>query len=163
MNMLMPLTQLRIFGRIILLASFCLWFSATFADARDLPDLVISGTQLAATGDCSGKTALISGKVYIKNTGQGRGQIFTTREMIRSFVKDQPNIKGADRFVNSMRPGETVAVDIQLSRLDQFGKGLPTRISGTYDVVLEVDPRGVFKEENESNNHIIVQVKLFCA
>ncbi len=126
------------------------------AAARDLPDLAIVAASLRATGDCSGRTPLITGKVRVKNVGQGRGQIFTTREMIASHIVGRPEIRGGDRFVNSMRPGEVVTVEIRV------GLGRPHRIEGTHTLVLTVDPERVFKEEDEANNRTEVQVALSC-
>ncbi len=124
--------------------------------ARDLPDLVITGIDLKASGDCSGRTPLIIGKAQVSNIGQGRGEIFTTREMIASSIAGRPEIHGADRFVNSMRPGEMVTVEVRL------GAGRAHRISGTHVVVVTLDPKNVFKEENEANNRTEVSVALAC-
>ena len=71
--------------------------------ARDLPDLVIIGSDLRHSGDCSGKQPLIVGDVRIKNIGQGRGQIFTTKVMLQTRAKSDHDLRGNDRFVNSMR------------------------------------------------------------
>lgn len=126
------------------------------AHARDLPDLVIVEARLAPTGDCTGHGPLITGRVRVKNIGQGRGQIFTTREMLRSYIAARPEIRGGDRFVNSMRPGDVVLVDIRI------GTGRAHRISGRHEVVLTVDPEAVFKEENERNNTARATVTLAC-
>ena len=124
--------------------------------ARDLPDLVITQIRLEASGDCGSGGALITGRVDVKNIGQGRGQIFTTREMIRSHIRGEPRIRGGDRFVNSMRPGETVSVDVRI------GTNGPYRIAGRRTVVFEVDPQKVFKEEDESNNTATAALVLSC-
>ncbi len=124
--------------------------------ARDLPDLVIVAAQLEATGDCSGRKPLVTGRVRVKNIGQGRGQIFTTKEMLRSHIAARPEIRGGDRFVNSMRPGDIVSVDVRI------GMGRAHSISGRHDVVLTVDPENVFKEENERNNSAVASVSLNC-
>ena len=126
------------------------------AEARDLPDLTITRADLRATGTCNGTEPLIAGSVDVKNIGQGRGQIFTTREMIRSTVVDQPTVRGGDRFVNSMRPGEVVTVNVRI------GVGTAHRLTGRHRVVLMVDPERVFKEESETNNSVEVAVQLDC-
>ncbi len=124
--------------------------------ARDLPDLVITQVALKPSGSCGKGRVLISGRIDIKNVGQGRGQIFTTKEMVRSHVRSQPRIRGGDRFVNSMRPGETVTVDIRIGT-----KG-PYTVTGRQTIVLQVDPENVFKEENEANNTATAEVVLSC-
>lgn len=143
----------RILVRLSLAATMAM---AAPAAARDLPDLIISKSRLAATGDCSGRQPLISGSADVTNTGQGRGQIFTTKEMIRSHVVGRPDIRGADRFVNSMRPGETVTVEIRV------GQGQRHNIVGRHTVELEVDPVGVFEEENEHNNTVKIEIEVKC-
>lgn len=134
----------------------CLAVATRPAVARDLPDLVITNVQLQSSGGCGSGGALITGRIDVKNIGQGRGQIFTTREMIRSHIRGEPRIRGGDRFVNSMRPGETVSVEVRLGT-----KG-PYRITGRRTVVLEVDPKKVFKEENETNNTATADLVLSC-
>ena len=124
--------------------------------ARDLPDLVITKAELQATGDCSGRTPLIKGKVHVKNIGIGRGQIFTTKEMIGSRVVGRAGIRGGDRFVNSMKPGEIVVVEVGI------GRGRAQGVVGSQTVVLTVDPNGVFEEENERNNEMRVTVDVRC-
>ena len=124
--------------------------------ARDLPDLAITRVELRATGDCTGKAPLIVGKVSVKNVGLGRGEIFTTRVMMASSLVDNKEIRGSDRFVNSMRPGEVVLVDVRI------GQGRQHKISGRHQVRLTVDPVNTFKEENERNNTRMFNVELNC-
>jgi hypothetical protein len=138
------------------LVKVCLALATHSALARDLPDLIITNIQLQSSGGCGSGGALITGRIDVKNIGQGRGQIFTTREMIRSHIRGEPRIRGGDRFVNSMRPGETVSVDVRIGT-----KG-PYRITGRRTVVLEVDPEKVFKEEDETNNTATADLVLSC-
>lgn len=126
------------------------------AQARDLPDLVITKAELQATGDCSGRAPLIQGKVHVQNIGLGRGQIFTTKEMIGSQVAGRSDIRGGDRFVNSMKPGETIVVDVRI------GHARVQSLVGRQTVLLTVDPNGVFEEENERNNETRVTVDVRC-
>ena len=78
--------------------------------ARDLPDLLIVGSDLRHSGDCSGGDPIIVGDVKIQNIGRGRGQIFTTKIMLQARAKSNQKLSGDDRFVSSMRPGEIVTV-----------------------------------------------------
>ena len=132
-----------------------LW-SAAPVKARDLPDLVIAKAELRASGDCSGRTPLITGKVHVRNAGIGRGQIFTTKEMIASQVEGRADIRGGDRFVNSMKPGETVVVEVRIGGAQVHG------VAGRQTVLLTVDPNDVFEEENERNNALRVTVAVNC-
>ena len=132
------------------------WHSAA---ARDLPDLVITRADLQMTGNCSRGKPLLAGRVTVKNTGVGRAQIFTTRIMLRSNVIGRNDIAGADRFVNSMRPGEEVFVDV---RLASSGQGPVAGLAGDYDIELSVDPLNVFRESNERNNTARARVKINC-
>ncbi len=124
--------------------------------ARDLPDLIIERAELQATGDCSGTAPLIIGTAIVKNVGTGRGQIFTTREMIVVELETSPPLRSAHRFVNSMRPGESVSVPLDIG-------GSAVRIGdGAYQIRLTVDPRNVFREESETNNTVTMRVVIAC-
>ena len=125
--------------------------------ARDLPDLVIVGSDLRHSGDCSGRDPLIVGDVKIQNVGQGRGQIFTTKVMLQARAKSNHKLSGNDRFVNSMRPGEVVTVE---ARIKANGA---SAINGPVSLELIVDPVKVFQEENEQNNRATVTVKVQCS
>ncbi len=129
---------------------------STPVQARDLPDLIISKAELSVTGDCSGRTPLITGQVWVQNSGLGRGQIFTTREMIVSQVVGRADIRGGDRFVNSLKPGESVVVNIRIGHAKVQG------LVGAQTVELTVDPNNVFEEENERNNAFRVTVEVRC-
>lgn len=126
------------------------------ASARDLPDLVIISADLRHSGDCSGQQPLIVGPVKIKNVGQGRGQIFTTKVMLQTRANGQPTIAGNDRFVNSMRPDEVVTVEARIKA------AAPVAINGRVELELTVDPVDVFAEENDANNSARVVVDVRC-
>ncbi|MGI9423730.1 MAG: CARDB domain-containing protein [Hyphomicrobiaceae bacterium] len=129
------------------------------AEARDLPDLVITKAELKATGKCGGEQALIVGKVAVKNVGIGRGQIFTTKVMLRSGIRGRPEIIGADRFVNSLRPGDEVFVTVHLRSRNA---GRVSDLAGSREVQLTVDPVDVFRESNERNNTARATVVINC-
>ena len=145
-------------GAVVLAAWVVSTMVCPWASARDLPDLVISRADLASTGDCSGTNPLIAGRVYVKNIGIGRGQIFTTHVMLRSRVVGRNGLTGADRFVNSMRPGEEVFVDV---RIGSGGRRISS-LNGTFDVELTVDPLNVFRESDERNNAARARVNISC-
>ncbi len=144
------------------LACFCLLLvllssvSAGATQARDLPDLVIVGSDLRHSGDCSGAKPLILGTVKVKNTGQGRGQIFTTKVMLQTRSQTINGLRGDDRFVNSMRPGEVVVVEAKIRTSG------PVKGAGPVALDLTVDPVNVFPEENETNNTRRVTVDIRC-
>ncbi|MEM9356078.1 MAG: CARDB domain-containing protein [Pseudomonadota bacterium] len=144
------------------LACFCLLSvllsgaSAGATQARDLPDLVIVGSDLRHSGDCSGAKPLILGSVKVKNTGQGRGQIFTTKVMLQTRSQTIAGLRGDDRFVNSMRPGEVVVVEAKIRTSG------PVKGAGPVELDLTVDPVNVFPEENETNNTNRVTVDIRC-
>lgn len=126
------------------------------AVARDLPDLMIVGADLRHSDDCSGRQPLIVGPVKVKNIGLGRGQIFTTKVMLRTRSKGMPAISGDDRFVNSMRPQEVVIVEARIAA------ATPLTMNGQIELELTVDPVNVFPEENEENNTVRVTVDVRC-
>jgi|GEM_PF-4108939 len=126
------------------------------AQAGDLPDLVISKARLWSTGKCGRLGPLIVGDVYVKNIGKARAQIFTTRDMVRTRVRDMPSLKDDDKFVNSMKPGEVQKIAIRM------GIGRTFKISGVHTIDIVVDPENVFAEAKENNNRFSVQVTLDC-
>ncbi|MGI9524038.1 MAG: CARDB domain-containing protein [Hyphomicrobiaceae bacterium] len=131
-------------------------FATFHVAARDLPDLTITAVDLHATGDCSGRAPLITGSVRVTNVGQGQGQIFTTKVMLASQLKNYPEVLGNDRFVNTMRPRESVTVPVRIR-----SNNTP-KLTGMHKVRLTVDPENVFEEENEYNNQASAQVALDC-
>ncbi|MEM7747547.1 MAG: CARDB domain-containing protein [Pseudomonadota bacterium] len=144
------------------LASSCVLFalisgvSAMAAQARDLPDLVVVGSDLRHSGSCDGSKPLIVGSVKVKNIGQGRGQIFTTKVMLQTRSQAINGLRGDDRFVNSMRPGEVVVVEAKIKTSGTI------RVNGPVDIELTVDPVNVFAEENEANNTTKVTINVRC-
>ena len=139
-----------------LCGSAVLALSANLSFARDLPDLQIVSTELRHSGDCSGRRPLVIGEVKVQNAGQGRGQIFTTKVMLQARSKLYTTLRGDDRFVNSMRPGEIVTVE---ARINSSGR---VTINGPVELELVVNPVNVFPEENETNNTSKVMVDIRC-
>lgn len=129
---------------------------ATTADARELPDLVVADARLKAMGKCAVGTVVIAGTVQVKNVGKGRGQIFTTYEMLSARAPQVPGLVGAVRFVNSMHPGDVQTVDIALRA------SRPVKTKGPVTIVITVDPRNVFPEADEGNNTLTVRVAVEC-
>lgn len=126
------------------------------AFAKSLPDLVISDVRLKATGHCDGRQPLIAGQVTVKNAGAGRGQIFTTRDMLRLVVHGHPQLTTGAKFVNSMQPGDTQRIAVEL------GRGAKVRLRGTLTIDIDVDPRNTFAEADEKNNRTTVRVPVRC-
>lgn len=124
--------------------------------AKALPDLVVSDVRLKATGHCDGRQPLIAGQVIVKNAGRGRGQIFTTRDMLRLTVRGHPELTAGAKFVNSMQPGDTQRVAVAL------GRGVKVQLRGTLTIDIDVDPRHTFAEANEKNNRTTVRVAVRC-
>ena len=133
-----------------------LLFSGAGAEARELPDLVVAKADLKATGVCAAGKVAVAGRVRVRNAGKGRGQIFTTRDMLRAYAPAVPGLVGAVKFVNSMRPGDEQAVELRLRATSRL------TVAGPVAVVITVDPRNVFPEANEKNNAKTVQVLLDC-
>lgn len=129
---------------------------ATVAEARELPDLVVEGAQLKATGACAAGKVVIAGTVRVRNAGKGRGQIFTTYEMLSADAPRIPGLAGVARFVNSMRPGEVQTVNLTLRA------ARPVKADGPATIVITVDPRNVFPEADEGNNALKVKVAVDC-
>ncbi|HUS98261.1 MAG TPA: CARDB domain-containing protein [Hyphomicrobiaceae bacterium] len=123
---------------------------------KELPDLVISEAKLRATGNCGLTEPVIVGDVYVQNIGKARAQIFTTKDMVRSRVRGMSRLKGASKFVNSLKPGELHKIAIRL------GTGSRLTVSGEVIVDIEVDPLNVIKESDEANNRVSARVTLNC-
>ncbi len=139
-----------------LVAAVAMAGAALPAFAKDLPDLIVERIALRATGDCSGRGPLITGEVVVKNTGRGRGQIFTTRDMVRIEVKGRRQLSRGFKFVNSMAPGQAQRVPARI------GQGLGPHRPGTLNIDVTVDPRKVFEESNEGNNRATASVTITC-
>jgi CARDB len=129
---------------------------AATVSARELPDLVVAEAALKATGQCAAGATVIAGTVRVRNAGKGRGQIFTTRDMLAARAPHVPGLKGAVKFVNSMRPGDvqTIALAIRASR--------NVKAKGPVAIEITVDPRNVFAEADEGNNTLTVKVVIDC-
>lgn len=130
--------------------------TASPAFAKELPDLIVERIALRATGDCSGRGPLLVGEVVVKNAGSGRGQIFTTRDMVRIDVKGRPQLSRGFKFVNSMAPGQAQRVPVSI------GKGMGPHRPGSLSVDVTVDPRNVFEESNERSNRATARVTITC-
>lgn len=124
--------------------------------ARELPDLVVAGADLKATGQCAAGKTVITGAVRIRNAGKGRGQIFTTRDMLRAHAPDVSGLKGAAKFVNSIHPGDIQTVELAIRATRTL------KAKGPVAIVLTVDPRNVFPEADEGNNALAVRVVVAC-
>jgi hypothetical protein len=128
----------------------------TTAVARELPDLVVESARLKATGTCTAGKLVVAGTVRVRNAGRGRGQIFTTYEMLSADAPRIPGLAGVARFVNSMRPGEVQTVNLTLRA------ARPVKADGPATIVITVDPRNVFNEADEGNNALKVKVAVDC-
>ena len=126
------------------------------AEARSLPDLVISEVRLAGTGTCTGRGPRIAGTVVVKNLGNARGFIFTTRDMVAVSVRGHKRLSTGVKFVNALRPGETQEIDVRL------GDGVALRGVSKVTIDVRIDPQNVFEEASEANNQTSVEVVLAC-
>ena len=117
------------------------------AQAGPLPDLLIRHVDLYPTGKCGPLGSVIRGTVVVKNVGYARARALVFTPLIKVYDSRDHAIKDADVKINSLAPGETARVRINLGRLRS-----KDHLGGWRKIIIKVDPKDKIRETNELNN-----------
>ncbi len=130
---------------------------ANTAAAGDLPDLLIRSVDLYPTGKCGAVGSAIKGKVTIKNVGDRRARALVFTPLIKVFDIHNEEFRDNDIKINSLAPGETTTVRINIGRFHK-----KRYYGGLRKIIIHVDPKDKIRESNELNNTFAVKVPVYC-
>ena len=148
----------RIFGAVALgVAALTSLGNIQEAKADSLPDLIVRSVDLYPTGKCGPLGSAIAGDVVIKNRGRARARALIFTPLISVYDKYNKRFKDADVKINSLAPGESTRVRVNIGRLKS-----KRNLGGLRKIIIHVDPRDKIRETNELNNTFAVRVPVFC-